>query len=193
MKTTLLIAASVILVALSLSGCATSPKASGDITPSQGDTVTVTLVSESELRAQYGRTPSDNPFYAPTAAVFAKPYDYIVLRLTATVGATSSLEILQADARNEKDKIKASYYDRKQFAELSTDLTFDPQNINVRQSKVQWYYLPADKRIRLKAGKTSWIFILVGTHPLPPSLVAGIRVLLNGEEQDFTIPIPDVE
>jgi hypothetical protein len=175
---------------LGLGGCASTQSASADVSSAGGDTVVVTLLSESEVRSQYGRTPSDDPFLMGSHTLFGKGYDFIALQLTAASAGGASLEILQAEAQDEKGKVRAKFYDKQSFTDLVTDLSFDPTNISTRQNKISWYYLP-EKRMHLDRGKSTYVMILVGDHPLPSALTAGVRLLLNGQEQDFSLPVPD--
>ena len=187
----LTITASLFLVLLSLGGCATTPSSSSAAVVTESS-VSVVLLSDKELRSQYGRTNSENPFVAASPTVMPKNYEYIALRITTSSPSPASLEILQAEAQDEKGKVKASFYNREQFADFASSATLDPTNITVRQNKITWYYLPA-ARMRVDAGKSSYLMILIGNHPLPPSLVVGVRLLFNGTEQDFSLPFSDAE
>ena len=110
--------------------------------------------------------------------------------LSAPRGA--SLEILQAEAQDEKGKVRASFYNKEKFAEVAGTMSFDQANMTTRQNKIDWYYLPSLK-MHLDRGKSTYVLMLIGKHPLPPSLIAGVRLLFNGVEQDFSIPIPDAD
>jgi hypothetical protein len=184
-----LFAAVLFSFSLSLAGCATTGSSTTGESLTQ-DSVSVTLVSESDLRARFGRTPADNPFVAALPTLFPKPYDFVAMSIDVASPSGGDLEILQAEAQNEKGKVFATYYTRQDFAKLAASLTYDDTKTALLQNKISWYYLPANKT-RVKSGKSAYLLILVGKHPLPSELTAGVRVLFNDEEKDFTLPIPD--
>ena len=177
------------ILVLSLSACASTPSSS-DTVGAGGDSVGVTILSHADIQSQYGRTPSDDPFLLGSHTLFGKGYDYIVLQITAVSAAGASLEILQAEAQDANGHTKAPFYKKKDFAELANNMSYDPMNISVRQNKISWYYLPSE-RMHLDRGKSTYVLVLIGSHPLPPSLVVNVRLLLNGVEQDFSLPVPD--
>jgi hypothetical protein len=177
---------------LSLGGCASTgaKTAEGDAAMAAGNSISVVLLSDDQVRARYGRTPSNDPFIPPAADIFVKPYDYIILQLTAVSAGGGSLEILQAEVQDAKGKVQATFYNKEKFADLAASLTYDPENIAERQNRISWYYLPSE-RMHINRGKSEYVMILVGKHPLPDGLTAGVRLLFNGEEKAFSMPVPD--
>jgi hypothetical protein len=120
-------------------------------------------------------------------------YDFLVFRLSVVNSAATEIELLRAGAVNADEKLKAPYYDAKRFTEISMSAVETPESsgsFSVRKNKITWNYIPTGT-VTLKPGKHSYIFVLLGRHPLPDSLTAHIELLVNGEERDFDIPVPD--
>jgi hypothetical protein len=148
--------------------------------------VTVAVISVRELRSQFGHSFSENPFLSPKHLITRKSFDFIVLRLKVP-GATE-LELLQADAVGETGKICASFYPRNKFTDLAKFFSAQERDIMTKTNKIDWYYLPAE-RMRVPSGSRSYLFVLVGKHPLPEKVIARVRLRVGNEEKFFEIPV----
>jgi len=148
--------------------------------------VTVAVIPVRELRSQFGRASSENPFLTPKPLIRRKPVDFIVLRLKV-LGATE-LELLQADAVDEAGKIFASFYPKNKFVDLVKFYSRHEQDAMTKTNKIGWYYLPA-QRMRVPSGSHSYILVLVGKPPLPEKVIARVRLLVANEEKSFEIPV----
>ena len=47
------------------------------------------------------------------------------------------------------------------------------------------------RTLHREQGKTSWVIVLRGSHPIPPSLRVRVRGLINGTLQEISVPLPD--
>jgi hypothetical protein len=174
------------------SGCATAKSAETAVSQ---DSVSVDLLSEKQVLDAYGPESLVNPYIIGSGIMTSRAYDYLVFRLSVATVAGTQIELNGAVAQNEKEKIKAQYYDIDRFKELAmaavrTDNT--PGAASSRANKIAWTYMPKGTAT-IKPGRHAYVFVLVGRHPLPDSLTAHIELSVNGEVQDFDVPIPDAQ
>ncbi len=171
-------------VLLGCAGGARSRQAEPSASPGEA---TVTMVSGSELRAQYGRTFEDNPFLVPKSIATRKSVDFIVLRLT--VAGPAELELLQAEAVDESGAACAKFYPKREFTELALFLSAPTMDNMTKQNRIDWYYLPSGKSVRVRAGSHPYLLVLVGKPPFPKTVTARVRLLLGAEERSFDVPV----
>jgi hypothetical protein len=146
--------------------------------------VTVAVVSASDLRSQFGRTSSENPFLSTKHLIPRKSVDFIMLRLKI-LGPTE-LELLQADAVDVAGKICASFYPKDKFTDLVKFYSAQERDIMTKTNKIGWYYLPAE-RMRVPSGSRSYLIALVGK--LKENITARIQLRVGNEEKYFEIPV----
>lgn len=173
--------------ALLVSSCA-SVKQSGPLV----DSVSAVLLSDKEVRMKFGSAYGDNPFIAREGTVTGKPYDFIDAMLSIVTDAGADVEVLEADVVDKDNKTRAWLYDRATFVDIITQLSNQDDTVSVskRQSVANWYYLPSNS-FTLKHGKYEYMLVFLGKHPVPYDLHVVVRVMVNGQEQDFTIPVPN--
>jgi len=174
------------------SGCATTKSAAAG--PLQ-DSISVNLLSQKEIKDAYGWSIENNPYLALNGMLFSKAYDFLVFRLSVATVAGTQIELIDAGAENEKGVVKAPFYDMENFRELTMKTVEDQANsgpYSTRENKVRWSYMPSGP-VTLKPGRYSYMFVLVGKHPLPDSLTAHVQLSVDGDEKDFDIPVPDAQ
>jgi hypothetical protein len=173
--------------AMVLSGCLSSgPDSEAAVSPA--DPVAVSLVSGRDLRARFGQTFANNPFLSPKPTILEKADDFIALELKVAAGAGADLEVVRAEAVDEKGSVCASFYNREKFTDLAMVLSGPYMDNASKKDKIGWYYLPALK-MRVPSGTHSYIMVLVGKHPLPETLSARVEVRLDEQEKSFEIPV----
>jgi hypothetical protein len=178
-----------------LNGCATTANPVHAAVESVQGPISIALLSEKDVKNSFGWSLLDNPYLAYKGTLVGTANDYLVFRLTVNAEAETQLEMSSAGAEDEKGKVKAPFCDVDSFKRLTMATVENQTNtgsFSVRENKVTWYYLPSGS-VDVKPGKHSYIFVLVGRHPLPDSLTAHIQLLVNGEEMDFELGIPDQE
>ena len=175
-----------------LSGCASVRGSTDSVT--QPDSVSVVLLSQKDLNVQFGSDPDTNPFLPQAGIILPPAYDYVVAKLGVVTASGAEVELLQAEVDDVDNKVKAHFYDRKSFTDLACSLGISgtAQTAAKRRSVVDWYYLPSQS-LSLKRGKHDYIMVFIGKHPLPSDLTAYISVMLNGEEHEFTLDVPNVK
>jgi hypothetical protein len=182
--------------ALSLSlilvtGCATAAaKNTGPLT----DSVSLTLLSDKDVKNEFGWNYATNPFMARVGTFVAGGYDYVVARLEVVTDAGATFELLQAGVVNKDDKIKAWFYDRSDFADFAASYgqTQDDNAMERRRNVINWYYLPS-RTMDLKHGVYKYIMVFMGKHPLPDNLVAHVLLSVNDQVHEFNLPVPNVQ
>jgi hypothetical protein len=159
--------------------------------PEQGnpaDPVSVAVVSGKELRAKYGSSFRDNPFILSKPTIAQKTYDFVVLRLVISAASPTDMELLQADAVDGTGAVCADSYDRARFTDLAMQFSGPYMDNAAKSNRIVWYYLPS-ARLRVPTGNHVYLVVLVGTHPLPETVTARVRVLWAGEEKSFELPV----
>jgi|GEM_PF-5656220 Ni,Fe-hydrogenase III component G len=187
------ILSAVAVLVLILTGCATEKQRAG-AESGQGP-LSVALLTEREVKDSYGWSLLDNPYLSYSGTIFPRVYDFLVFKLAVNFPVSTQLELLDADAENADGKVKAPFYDSDRFKTVTMSSVANQESsgsFSQRENKITWNYLPQGT-LTLKPGKHSYVFVLVGKHPLPDSLTAHIRLSVNGEEQDFDIPLPDAQ
>jgi hypothetical protein len=169
-------------------GCSSGPAGRKESEP-LADSASVILLSEKDLRAEFGWNYSTNPFIAPAGTVLPKAWDFIVAKLDLVSESGVKVELLQAEADDKDGVARAWFYDRSTFADFAASVSPDDQSAQKRRNVVNWNYLPS-KTLDLKRGSYGYILVFMGKHPIPDSLVANIRLMVNGEEKDFSLPAP---
>lgn len=186
-------AVATLMVSLFVAGCASNgSEKAADGTTAIANTVTVTFISESQLRSEFGPTFTDNPFLTPAPTIFPKYVDFVVLRVDVASGSGTDLRISQAEAKDAKGKAHATFYDEEHFRELAKSLSSGLVNNTIRLQKIDWNYLPS-RAVKVPRGKHSYVIVLVGKHPIPDDLTAKVSLTLDDTPQDFSIPIPNAE
>jgi hypothetical protein len=175
-----------------LSGCATvhvAKEAAG-----QPDSVSVVLLSQKDLGVKFGSDPDKNPFLPQAGIILPPAYDYVVAKLGVVTALGTEVELLQAEVDDANNEVKARFYDRKSFTDLvcSLGMSGTAQVAAKRRSVVDWYYLPSQS-LSLKHGKHEYIMVFIGKHPLPDDLSAYISVMVDGEEHEFTLDVPNAK
>ena len=170
------------------SSCA-STKESGPLE----DSVSVILPSLENLRAEFGRNYTTNPYLAPGGSFIATANDYIVLRITVVTQAGVAFKFLDAEAKDDKGKLFASYYNFRQFFDYVKGITLDVTGLgglnNIRIGTLEQSYLPADS-MHIDHGKHSYIIVLLGKHPLPDDLTTTVLLSIDDKIQAFDISVP---
>ncbi len=180
-----------ILAALLVSGCASSGGSVRAKAPLV-DSVSLVLLTDNDVRVKYGTAYGDNPFMARAGTVTGKPYDFIDTQLSIVTDAGAAVEILDAKVVDKDNKPRAWLYDREEFVKIITDLSNmdDTVSVSKRQTAANWYYLPS-RSFTLKHGKYEYMLVFLGKHPVPEDLQVYVRLTVNGQEQEFTLPVPN--
>jgi hypothetical protein len=173
-------------LALVLAGCVST----GTGTPAEPFSVTV--VSGSELRSRFGASFSGNPFISAKPTIAQKAEDYIVLRLAVNSENGMDLDMVHAQAVDEKGNVCASAFTREKFTDLVKFKSSPYAENSDKLNKIGWYYLPAMK-MRVPKGTRSYLLVLVGTHPIPEAVTVQVRLLIDGEDKTFEIPVSEKE
>ena len=174
-----------------LSGCASAPVAKD--AEAQPDSVTAVLLSQQDLKAKFSWSLEQNPFMPHVGTITRTDYDYVVVKLSIVTNSGAEVELLQAEVDDANNKIKAYFYDRKDFADYACSILMSKNEAIAakRRNVVNWYYLPS-RSLKLKHGKHEYIMVFMGKHPLPDDVFAYIRVMVNGEEHEFSLDVPNV-
>ncbi len=184
-----------LIVPIVLSGlllaCSSTPS-SGTVQPLQ-DSLSVTLLTDKEVKDTYGWDIMVDPFLSYEGTLIPQVYDFLVFKISVVNSASSQLELIDASANDEKGKVRASFYDVDRFKNLSmkqVETQESSGSFSQRENKVDWYYIPSGT-VTLKPGKHSYVFVLVARHPRPDSLTAHVQLLYNDAAKNFDISIPD--
>jgi hypothetical protein len=184
------VAAAALAVSLILAaGCATTGGGNpGPLT----DSVSLVLLSEKEVKDQFGWNFTTNPFMARVGSLIPGTYDYVVAQLNLSTDAGAKVELLQAEVVDKDNTVKAWYYDRKDFADFAASLgqSQDENSMARRRNVVNWYYLPS-RSMDLKHGSYKYIMVFMGKHPVPDNLVAHVLISVNDQVHEFKLPVPN--
>ena len=184
-------AAMMVSMLVIISGCTSVPIAKE--ATAQSDSVSVVLLSQKDVKAKFGWGFEKNPFMPHIGTITPTEYDYVVARLSVVTHSGAEVELLQAEVDDANNKIKAHFYDREDYADYACSLSMS-KNEDIaakRRSVVNWYYL-LSRSMKLKHGKHEYIMVFMGRHPLPDDVFAYIRVMVNGEEHEFSLDVPNV-
>lgn len=193
-RKTCFLAAAVAAVSL-LWSCATTGNApaagvSAEAALEDGTTVSLAVLSSAEIRQAFGSDPEVNPFIIKYSLIGARSIDYLVLRLTIDTPSPLTVELIDASAVDGAGTVRTKTFDRRGFIEEAAALAPMIENQARREETIRRNYVP-EGAFSAKPGKHSWVIVLRGSHPLPPSLTIRVRGLVNGTMQEMTLPLPD--
>ncbi len=182
--------AALVLVAFSISGCESSARSRGKAP--LVDSVSLTLMTDKEVRVKYGSSTRENPFLRRAGTLTGTPYDYFDAKLSLVTEGGATVEILEASVTDKEGKARAWLYDRAQFVDIVTRLSNpdDLDSISRRQNIANWYYVPA-RSFTLKRGSYEYVLVFLGQHPVPEDLKLYARLSVNGEEHEFSLDLPN--
>ena len=155
-----------------------------------GSSVTLAVLNSSEIRSLYGSDPQVNPFIITYSHIGQRTLDYLVVRLTIDARSGLSAELVDAAAVDESGTIRSMAFDRSGFIEEAMALAPMIENQARREDTIRQNYIPAGS-FTVNKGKRSWVIVLRGSHPFPPSLRVRVRGLINGTLQEMELPLPD--
>lgn len=187
----LAIAASVSLLA-SCAGTGKGPQAgvSTEAALESGGSVTLAVLATPEIKSLYGSDPQVNPFIVKYSVIGVRSLDYLVVRLTIDTPSKITAELVEAAAIDESGEVRTKTFDMTGFKEEAAALAPMIENQTGREGTIRWNYIPKGA-FTVNPGKHSWVVVLRGSHPLPPSLTIRVRGLINGSPQEMELPIPD--
>ena len=185
----------VVGAALILAACASTPVGpqQGPVANAEledGTSITLAVLGGKEVKALFGSDPEVNPFIIKYSMIGARSLDYLVVRLTIDTGAAMSVELVDAAAVDESGTIRSTAFDRSRFIEEAAALAPMIENQARREDTIRQNYIPAGS-FTVNKEKRSWVIVLRGSHPFPPSLRVCVRGLINGALQEMELPIPD--
>ncbi len=155
-----------------------------------GTKVVLAVLSGAEIRQAFGSDPEANPFIIKYSIVGTRSVDYLVVRLTIDTPSPLTAELIDVSAVDGTGTVRTRTFDRSDFIEEAAALAPMIENQARREEAIRRNYIPAGT-FSVKPGKHSWVIVLRGSHPLPPSLTIRLRGLLNGTMQEMTLPLPD--
>ncbi len=184
-----------LLALLLLSGCVSTSNAptvgvSAEAALEDGTEVRLAVLSGAEIKSQFGSDPEVNPFIIKYSVIGTRSIDYLVLRLTIDTPSPLAAELVEAAAVDAGGAVRTRTFDRRSFTEEAAALAPMIENQARREETIRRNYIPTGA-FSVKAGKHSWVIVLRGSHPLPPSLTIRVRGLLNGTLREITLPLPD--
>ena len=153
----------------------------------------VTLLSDKQIRSDYGPSFNNNPFLPPQGGLFSsKGEDYVVLKLSLATTSAVAVSLSGATASDEKGKVRAVYYDADKFRNLTLMLSPPPMDNTTKLDKIAWFYLPSTT-VQLRPGSYSYVIVLVGPHPIPDNVTAHVNLVVGGNAMNFDLPVPSSE
>jgi hypothetical protein len=177
------------LTFLALVGCASTRANTKDGEP-LNDSVSIAMLTEKDLKQQFGYDFNLNPFIAPNGSILPKKWDFIMARLTIVTKMDARVEIYSTNVVDKDNVTKAWFYDREAFGQYVANAAPNDQSAQQRVRVVNWWVLPSNN-FQVKPGKHEYILTFMGKHPVPSDLTAQIQIAINSQEQDFTLPVPE--
>jgi hypothetical protein len=175
---------------LMLNGCETVKRTTTTVSAGDpGDPVSLVVLSEKDVRAQYGRTFMENPYISPSSSILPTYNDYVVVKLNFNTMGSVPMIVQRAEVTDDRGKDFASFMTREKFEEFAMNQSPDQANNTLKRNMIGWYYLP-QTTMTLEAGKHSYLIVMVGRHPIPDTATIHIDVSLNNVDRTFDIPVP---
>ncbi len=178
------VAASVLaLLVVFVSGCATTPITSPE--------VTVKIVPERDL-ARYGASFTNDPFYAPFTLIMSRD-EFVTLTVTVALPDATRVTI-DGTIQDPDGKSIARLYSRDELRAywLGRGRQADPDMVK-RLDYLDRYYVPALNFAGLK-GRYQYYVTMIGKDPLPrPAKVMLAVTLGTGDPQQFSFDLPPLK
>jgi hypothetical protein len=159
------------LILLAFAGCASVPV----VHDPSGVDVAVTGLSENLVMMYYGQggVGEPDPYIAASGLLSgllpSQKQDFVVLRIEIASLIQTHVDIYDVGVKDAKGADAARLFTKQEFLELLRSQSLDDQVLNGYKLKLDQTYFP-DGGVEIKAGKRSYVAVLVGRHPLPTPL-----------------------